>query len=448
MKILLIRPRPHRETIGLQHVMVCEPLELEYIASNIKGNGIRVDLVDMILEKRPLEYFLRKYRPDWVAMSGYITHVGVIKLYADRIKAVDPACRIVVGGVHAEVVPEDFRHQSIDFIVESDGIESFKALVDGKHPSDIPGIHREGKKPPRKASFSLNPPDRVITERYRKSYYYMFHNPCALIKTSFGCPYTCKFCFCREITGGRYLARNMDDVIGELKTISEKDIYIVDDDFLYSRERLLDFCGKLEASGLDKRFLVYGRSDFIAQNEDVIIELKERGLRGVIVGLETFRNEDLDKYEKKTSCRENEEAVRILKRHGIEIYGTLILEPDFTKEDFRNLHAWIRKMDILFVNLQPLTPLPGTGIYEEYRGRMIVPRDAFEKWDLAHLVLRPTRLASSAYYFEMIRLYYKIVMHPKHVSMMIERYGLKPVLRLSVGSSHVTWQYIKKIVRG
>ena len=35
LRILLFRPRPPRETIGLQHVMICEPLELEYLAGNI-----------------------------------------------------------------------------------------------------------------------------------------------------------------------------------------------------------------------------------------------------------------------------------------------------------------------------------------------------------------------------------------------------------------------------
>ncbi len=34
MNVLLIRIKPHKETIGLQHVMICEPLELEYLVSN------------------------------------------------------------------------------------------------------------------------------------------------------------------------------------------------------------------------------------------------------------------------------------------------------------------------------------------------------------------------------------------------------------------------------
>ena len=54
MKVLLIRPRPHKETIGLQNVMICEPLELEYISSNIEPLGHKVNIVDMILEKKKI----------------------------------------------------------------------------------------------------------------------------------------------------------------------------------------------------------------------------------------------------------------------------------------------------------------------------------------------------------------------------------------------------------
>jgi len=33
MKILMVRPRPTSRTIGLQHLMIVEPLELEVLAS-------------------------------------------------------------------------------------------------------------------------------------------------------------------------------------------------------------------------------------------------------------------------------------------------------------------------------------------------------------------------------------------------------------------------------
>ncbi|MEJ2194183.1 MAG: hypothetical protein P8X73_04915 [Ignavibacteriaceae bacterium] len=41
MKILLIRPPVPKFTIGLKNIMICEPLELEYVAAGITGHEVR-----------------------------------------------------------------------------------------------------------------------------------------------------------------------------------------------------------------------------------------------------------------------------------------------------------------------------------------------------------------------------------------------------------------------
>ena len=91
MNILLVRPRPDKETIGLQNVMICEPLELEYIGAYIQPLGHSVTIVDMILEKQPLSYFIGKYNPDVVGLTAYIAHVNVVKAYAKEIKMLKDA---------------------------------------------------------------------------------------------------------------------------------------------------------------------------------------------------------------------------------------------------------------------------------------------------------------------------------------------------------------------
>lgn len=453
LKILLVRPMPPKETIGLKHIMICEPLELEYLASNI-DKACDVEILDMIIEKKPLKYFIEKYNPDIVGLTGYITHVKVIKDYAKEIKELDKDIKVVAGGVHAEVMPKDFVSPYIDYIIESDPIETFNRIIDiTKEMSSgidihIQGTYKEGFKNPKGNTWPKNHPDRAKTTRYRDKYYYMFHNPCALMKTSYGCPYSCSFCFCKEITDGKYYARPVDDVIDELKTIPEKEIYIVDDDFLFSRERLTEFCDKLEQNKIKKRFLVYGRSDFVSENEDIIKRLAENGLRAVIVGLESFKKEELDIYNKKTSIEANENAVRILQKYDIEVYATLIMHMDYDKKDFKNLGRWIKGLGLKFVNLQPLTPLPGTDIYEEYERSLIIKREDYEKWDLAHLALMPSKMSIRSYYIEIIKLYYSITMRPKNVWKMIKTYGISQVLKLSVGSSAVTFQYIKKAIKG
>ena len=78
MKLVLIRPRPEKETIGLQHVMIVEPLELEILGATIRKNDTAV-IVDLIIEENTIEHFLSLHKPDVLCITGYITNVGTIK---------------------------------------------------------------------------------------------------------------------------------------------------------------------------------------------------------------------------------------------------------------------------------------------------------------------------------------------------------------------------------
>ncbi len=500
LRILLLRPRPPKETIGLQHVMICEPLELEYLVGNIDKTKASVKIIDMILEKKPIEFFINKYKPHIVGMTAYITHVGAVKEMARKIKCLSNKTITVVGGVHAEVVPEDFRSKYIDYIICSNPVETFNKIIDwvragvdtkdidetyiksNEHQprlasccrdtketgetyiksndhqaylasrcgdaKEIDGIYVKGKKHIRSSSYNILPPDRSSVKKYRKKYYYMFHNPCALIKTSLGCPYTCSFCFCKEITGGKYFARKIDEVMKELKSIKEREIYIVDDDFLFNEDRLNLFCDELERRNIHKRFLVYGRADFIASHEKVIGRLSRHGLSAVIVGVESVREKDLKDFNKRSSLENNEKAIRILQKYGIELYATMILQPDFTKKDFRQIEDYIIGLNVSFVNLQPLTPLPGTEIYDDYKDKILVSRKDYAMWDLAHIVLEPKYMSIRQYYYQIIKTYARIVLRPDNIIKMLKKYGIKEVAKMWWGSQFVTLQYIGKIIRG
>lgn len=453
MRVLLVRPKPDRETIGLQHVMVCEPLELEYLVANVPNHirsDVELEIIDMILETQTFQGILQKKDPELVVFTGYITHVGTIKEMAGQVKSLLPHALTGVGGVHAEVVPSDFIDPAIDFIYSRNGIEGFnrtlEALVKGSSVDEIKGqLERIGDK---ELSFIYRHPDRSAVREYRSKYYYMFHKPCALIKTSYGCPFNCSFCFCKEITDGKYFTRDLKDVVDELEGIEEDEIYIVDDDFLYDPLRIRQFLKMLQDRSIEKKFLVYGRADFVARNKELLREFQSQGLQAVIVGLESIRRTDLDSYHKGTDIDINEEAVHVLLDLGIELYATLILPLDFTKKDFQDLTQWVRGLDIRFVNLQPLTPLPGTAIFSEYEDKLLYPRERYEMWDMAHVILRPEHMSIRAFYWEIVKAYHRIVLRPRHMWALIQRYGLLMNIRMLAGSSRVTLQYLKKVVRG
>jgi radical SAM superfamily enzyme YgiQ (UPF0313 family) len=241
MDMLLVRPRPHKDTVNLQSFMICEPLELEYLAARAEQLGHKADIVDLILESRPLEHFLTLKHYDVIGFTGYLPHVRIIKDLAAAAKNCCPDIVTLAGGVHAEVVPEDFADTCLDFIMRGNALanlslflnllEEWKAApgTPAEKPARfaairraVPGLWERSKIGcPVDTSFEYPLPARSKTGKYRNRYSYGFHNKCASIKTSFGCPYQCEFCFCIAITQGKYFERPLQDVIAEVKTLTK-----------------------------------------------------------------------------------------------------------------------------------------------------------------------------------------------------------------------------------
>lgn len=439
MKVMLVRPKPHKNSLGLSDLMTCEPIELEYVASLCKSLGHNVVLVDMILEKKSLKELVIEEKPKVVMFTSYITHVNVIKEYSDIVKSVNKKIVTAVGGVHSEVIPEDFKHDNIDYVLGKNGMQNVEILLNALKNKKKPRFKQDKID----KSYVLPMPDREITAKYRKHYDYAYHVPCALLKTSFGCPYSCKFCFCVEITDHSYYERELAPVIEELKVIEEPNVFIVDDNFLVSRDRIVTFCKLLEENDINKKFIIFGRADFIVKNPDMIELLAKHGLDAVFVGIESFKQSDLNDFNKKTDVETSEKASLVLYENNVDLYAGAIVGPDWDKKDFKNFAKWIKRMHIRYVNLQPLVPLPGTPIYDDYKGRLLLDEKEYEKWDLTHLAIMPTKLTPTSYYFEIIRGYFRTTASLSSLNYIRKKCGLKVAIKCFRGAMKMLWHYIR-----
>lgn len=454
MNIMLVRPMPHKDSIGLRSFMICEPLELEYICSYLEKYEHNVVIIDMMLEKKSIKYFINKYKPHVVGFTAYITHVGVVKEYAKEVKEANRNCVTVVGGVHAEVVPEDFEDENVDYILKVNGLKTFKEIVDNLskpveiNKEQIKGVWKDNKKEYIiETDFKYPHPNRESTRKYRVKYNYIYHSKCATLKTSFGCPYKCEFCFCVKITQNEYFERDMEDVIEEIKKIEEKNIFIVDDNFLLRRERVQAFCKLLIENNIKKNYILFGRADFIADNEELIEQLSKLGLQAVFVGIESFKDNELDNYDKKTSVEMNIKAIHTLEKYGVQCFSGIIVGLDWEKRDFDNLAKWLDSFKFpTAVNIQPITPMPGTSIYEARNSDLIIPREKYELWDMTHLVLQPTKMSISSYYYNLVCTYYKTSAGFRASIYILKKYGLATYIRVLIGGLNITWQYIKLII--
>jgi len=452
MKIMFVRPKPSHETIGLQHLMVVEPLELEILYALIrqKDDGV---IIDLIIEKKPFMYFVKKHSPHVICFTGYITNVSTIINYCQETKKFSNNITTIVGGVHCEVCPEDFIDDAIDFRVVRNATSVFTPLlnhIENNAPlpdavyvkNQIPDINQLPA-----FNFYTPFPARHATNKYRKKYFYIFQDKVALIKTSFGCPFSCNFCFCRLITDKLYFQRPMHEVIQELMTIKEKEVYIVDDDFLVEPRRVMHFIEEVKKNKINKKYLIYGRADFIANNAEIIHQFAQVGLRTVIVGFESFNDNELQTYQKKTNVLMYHKTMDVLNKEKIDCFATVIIHPHWDKNDFRHMVGMIKKLGIYFVNLQPLTPLPKTTLNVDNHKIIINPKD-YEKWDLAHVSYEPQKMTVSEFYKEILHSYNAVLYHPATLWKYITSYSPRMLFKMLVGGYKVTKQYKKKIKDG
>lgn len=448
MKILFLRPSAPEETIGLQHLMIVEPLELELLATLVEKEH-EVIIIDLILEKQGAEYFIKKYMPDMVCITGYITHTSDMLKISQKAKEINSKIITVAGGVYIEKLPEKINSPFVDYRVVRNALLEFPKLLNyienrGEFPLGVlrfDEILDETTLP--EYNFSVPIPNRSLTKKYRDKYFYVFHPKVALLKTSFGCPFPCSFCFCRKITGDNYWERPLEEVIEELKGIEENEVYIIDDNFLVSKERVMSFIDLLKKHSIKKRYLIYGRADFIAKHPKTIKRFKKYGLRTIIVGFESFNDNELTSLNKKSMAKTNEYAMNVLNKYKVDCYASVIAMPEWSKEDFRQATKKMIDLKIRFLNIQPLTPLEKTDINFD-DNNLIINRSDYARWDLAHIVVKPEKMSVKEFYREILKMYIRVLFQPSNLIHHI-KYPIKYQIKLLLGAIKVKKQYSRKI---
>ena len=443
MKILLVKPSPDKKSINLQSFMMCEPLELEYLSALLETDGHQTDIVDMVLEKS-FKKIVKKGNYDVIMFTAYQIHIGVVKKYAKQVKEINKNTLVMVGGVHAEVVPQDFVNDNIDLILQNGMYRLLEILKDYKNGVKVDQLVKKASSS-HLLTFNFPHPNRDKTKKYRKHYNYIYHDDCATIKTSFSCKYNCEFCFCTRV--GEYFERDILDVVEELSSIKENNIFIVDDNFLYNKDRIIKFCNLLDEYKIKKTFIAFGRADFIVNNEDIVKLLSEHGFDAFFVGIESFKLDELNSFNKKVTVETNKKAIRILEKYDVQCYSGLIVGMDWDKKDFDSLIDYLNSFEHPMVNIQPITPIKGTPFYEKEKDKIIEKETNYHYFDMAHLVMQPTKLSKRKFYYNILRAYLKTVAAKKGRKYIVERYGKKVYNRVKKGAFKIALQYVKLIIK-
>lgn len=416
-------------------VFMHEPLALEYLGAGIKQDGHTVRIHDCRIDP-DLDKALRLFNPDVVGLTAYTSQVPSVCDCADSIKERYPDVTVVVGGHHATVCPHDFNRPTVDAIVIGEGTNAFREILDALALKQgatefenvrglaIPGdpLVYTGSRPHTPLD-ELPFPDRSLTEAYRTHYFNQWLKPMASIRTSLGCTGKCNFCALWKITDGKYLRRSPDKVVEELAGINERNVFFCDDESMCDLRRMDELADLIRQSGIRKKYFLYARGDTIARNPTLFEKWRDTGLHMVFCGMETFSQDRLHGLDKRLSIQDQEKAAAILNDLGIIMYASFMVDPDFTREDFKTLRTYIRRLKLKHISFSILTPLPGTQLFEDRKKEMLTHR--FELFDLLHTLL-PTRLPLKEFYDEFASLYRDAV--PLHRSLpVLALYGLRRI---------------------
>ena len=430
MRILLIQPDSNKTAIGFKRLARPEPLALETVAGTVPQHEVRI--LDMRADP-DLVGALTEFQPDLVGTTGFTAEVPHAQEICRTAKATLPGVRVVVGGHHASMSMAEFDTPDVDYVVIGEAEHSFPHLVEtietGEHPSNVPGIaYRENDQlvhtPPSVPLKDLDQvpwPRRDLVETYRPGYFFRFWDNVYTIETTRGCPYKCKFCSVWRFFGGKVRFKSPERVVAEVEALpSDCDYFcIVDDNFLASMPRTHKIVDLMEERNIHKKFWIQGRADAMVRDPGGMEKLAKAGLSTVLMGLEAYREEELDQFNKgkDASIAVNDRAIEIMHANGIDIWGAFLIDPDWEERDFEGLIEYVKKKRIQFLQFTILTPLPGTQLYEDKKHLI---KAGWEKFDFFHSVL-PTKLPPERFYEQMANLYKETVMSFSQLKEMIRQ---------------------------
>ncbi len=453
LRILAYKPRPEPQTIRMERLITCEPLELEYLYTVLPGH--RVTLLDGMTDPRDPLRVAREMGAQVVLITAFITNVDRVALLTGQLAGLEQPPWVFVGGPHAEVVPEHFYGPGVDGVFFADQLTALTAVVArvaaGQPFGDVPGgayrtsggEYQRVEAPPTPPA-ALPTPQRVLLESQPERYFYLYYERCASVKTAFGCNERCNFCFCTRMHGGRYGPRPMDRVMDEIAALPVRNVFILDDNFLTTAARVAEFCDAVEQRGLDKEFIAYGVASFVAAHPELMARLRAVGLTGIIVGFESIEEAELSSMHKTSCTEDNERTVDICRDLDIELFALFIVQPSWRPADFRRLARYVRERAIAFATFATATAFPAT----ELAPAPVLPGPGDGGWwryDLLRLHEEPAHMTRMGFYLRLLWLYMVPSFSAESRRRQLRRYGAWGLFKAGVRSWIVGIEYLVKL---
>ncbi len=371
---------------------------LLYSAAVLEEKGHRVRYINgpgRGWNAEDLSIFLQEDRSDvYVIYSVYLSQ-EIDRTTCRMIFELRPEASVIFIGPAPTYYPEDYLIAGTSFVVRGEPEIPLAHLIEKiNDPTAINGIsyldndrtiHNPSSQPEMNLDTLPYPARHLLDDK-------IYFNPkfrnsdkghFTALLSSRGCPYRCIYCvpnslsFAREIEYRKteekkppYRARSAENVVDEFKLLKKqgyRQVSIIDDEFVISKERAHRICDGLEDLGISWGCL--SRADSL--DEELIRHMAAAGCNYVDIGVESFNQLILDDIRKDLDVVTIEKTVALLKKAGIIaklniLMGSSSME---TKDTIRDTveHALSLKPDSIMFSI--CNPFPGTEMYSIAKNR-------------------------------------------------------------------------------
>jgi radical SAM superfamily enzyme YgiQ (UPF0313 family) len=290
---------------------------------------------------------------------------------------------VVAGGYHPTFQPEEvLRH--VDAVVVGEAEGQWPLLLADLEAGRMRSVYRAAAP----CDPALIPaPRRDLTVRNDR--HYVTTNA---VQTGRGCRHGCRYCSITAFHRKTHRSRPLAAVLAEVKAVP-RDFMFIDDNIIADPEYAMALFRELIP--LRKRW-VSQCSLTLADDPALLALARQAGCVGLFIGIESIDPENLVSFRKQfNEVGSYLRRIAAIRDQGIGIIAGMIVGADHDDVTvFRRSLQFLDRARVDALQLNILTPLPGTALHEELARVGRILDDNLEHYDFRHTVIRPALMTA------------------------------------------------------
>jgi len=435
MRILFINPPwviKRKQSVWNGIASVMPPLGLASMAAVLEQAGHDVKILDMHAERLELGELTHRLEElgefNLVGVTATTALINNAWKIASIVKAGHPRTRVILGGVHPTVLPEEsLSLPAVDLVVRGEAEDTIIELAENKPLPTIDGISFRTP-----AGFRHNPDrplirdlDTLPTPAYHLLPMDKYHPavgaakrlPAISMLATRGCPGKCTFCY--RLFGNSCRVRSGQKIALEVKLLQDnygiREICFYDDTFTIFHKQVKAFCQTLDDLNIDLTWSCFSRIDTV--NEELLRLMKAHGCHQIMFGLESASPEILRNIGKPVDLEQAEKVVRLTQKVGIDVRAAFMLgNPGETEQSLRETLDFAIKLGPELAIFNITTPFPGTEMFAWADKHGYLTTRNWEDYHHASPVMELPTISSAVVQAFYRRVYHQFFLRPGYLA--------------------------------